>query len=113
MGKFYGKIGFAESEEASSGVWVDTITDRLYYGDILKNVSKVNEGENLNDNLTVENRLSILADPYAYKKFYTMRYVEWMGTKWKIISVDVKSPRLILKIGGVYNGDETTVADDT
>jgi hypothetical protein len=33
-----------------------------------------------------------------------MRYVEWMNARWKITSIDVKRPRVILTIGGVYNG---------
>jgi hypothetical protein len=103
MGKFYGEVGYAETVEVSPGVWQEEITERKYYGDVLRNVSKINEGEHLNDNLTIDNRLSILADPFAYKNFHTMRYVNWMGALWKIISVEVESPRLILKIGGVYN----------
>lgn len=107
MAKFYGEIGYAETEETTPGVWQETITERQYFGDVLKNVIKNQSGENLNDDLNVENRLSIVADPYAYDHFYTMRYVKWMGALWKITSVDVQRPRLILTIGGVYN-EQTT-----
>lgn len=108
MGRFYGEIGYADTIETSPGVWVEEITIRHYYGDIVKNTSKIREGENLNDNLVLENRLSIVADPFAYEKFHAMRYVKWMGAKWKITSVDVQRPRLILTIGGIYNEQETT-----
>jgi hypothetical protein len=104
MGKFYSEIGYAEQVETSPGVWQDVITERNYMGDEIKTVSKMQPGENLNDDLTVDNRLSIVADPFAYEKFHTMRYVKWMGILWKITSVEIQRPRLILTIGGVYNG---------
>ena len=103
MGKFCGVIGFAETIEKVPGVWREKITTRKYSGDVIRNVSKVREGEGLNDNLTLDNKISIVADPFAYKNFSTMRYIQWMGALWKITSVEVQRPRLILTIGGVYN----------
>lgn len=105
MAKFYGPIGYAESIEKSPGVFKDEITVRNYSGDLLSNTSRwSNSSESTNDDLNINNRISILADPYAYKNFHSMKYVEFMGTKWKINSVEVQYPRLILSIGGVYNG---------
>jgi hypothetical protein len=103
MGKFYGKIGYAETIETTPGVWQESITERSYFGDVLRDTSKMREGKNLNDDLTIDNRLSVVADPYAYQKFHSMRYVEWMGALWKITNIEVQRPRLILTIGGVYN----------
>jgi len=104
MAKFYGPIGYAKMTEASKGVWVDVMTEYNYYGDVIKNMSRTKEGESLNDNLTIDNRLSIIADPFAYSNFQSMRYIKWMGAFWKITSVDVQRPRLLLTIGGIYNG---------
>lgn len=105
MAKFYGPIGYAESIEKSPGVFKDEITVRNYSGDLLSNTSRrSNSSESTNDDLNINNRISILADPYAYQNFHSMKYVEFMGTKWKINSVEVQYPRLILTIGGVYNG---------
>lgn len=105
MAKFYGPIGYAESIEKSPGVYMDEITERNYSGDLLSNNSRwSNSSESTNDDLNINNRISILADPYAYQNFHSMKYVEFMGTKWKINSVEVQYPRLILSIGGVYNG---------
>lgn len=106
MAKFYGVIGYAETKETSPGVWVEDITERKYYGDITKNSRRLNGGENLNDNLTVTNIISIMADAYAYENFFAIRYVEWMGARWKVSTVEVQRPRLILNLGGVYNGPE-------
>ena len=104
MAKFYGAIGYGETTETSPGVYVDVVTERQYFGDVVKNTRGLESGENLNDNITVNNQLSIIADPFAYNHFHTMRYVKWMGALWKITKVDVQRPRLILTIGGVYNG---------
>lgn len=104
MGRFYGVVGYAETVETSPGIWGEVITERNYSGDILKNSKRSQAGENLNDDLVISNEFSIVADPYAQQNFHAMRYVVWMGAKWKITRVDVQRPRLILSVGGVYNG---------
>lgn len=104
MAKFYGLIGYAETSETSPGVWTEVITERSYYGDVIKNSRRWQAGENLNDDLTINNQISIVADPFAYQNFHAIKYIKWMGASWKITNIDVQSPRLILTIGGVYNG---------
>ncbi|MBF1041158.1 MAG: hypothetical protein HXK92_05865 [Lachnospiraceae bacterium] len=105
MAKFYGKIGYAENVETRPGVWRPTITEREYFGDLVRNTRRLESASQINDNINISNEISIVADPYAYQNFHSMRYVEFMGTKWKISSVEVQYPRLILSIGGVYNGE--------
>ena len=107
MGKFYGAIGYAVQTETAPGVWTDGVTERNYSGDVTRLSRRYQPGENLNDDLTVNNEISIVADPFAYQNFHTMKYIKWMGASWKITKVDVLSPRLILTIGGVYNGETT------
>lgn len=104
MAKFYGEVGYAETQEISPGVWDDVITERNYYGDVIRNTVSSKDGELVNNDLTISNSFSILADAYAYEHFFAMRYIKWMGAHWSISEVEVKSPRLILRIGGVYNG---------
>lgn len=113
MAKFYGVIGYAETSETAPGVWKEVITERNYYGDVLKISRSWQAGENLNDDLTVNNQISIVADPFAYQNFFAMRYIKWMGAAWKVSKVDVQRPRLLLTIGGVYNGDQSTTASTT
>lgn len=105
MAKFYGKIGYAETTETAPGVWTEVITERNYSGEVLKNTRRWRTGENLNDDLTIDNVISIVADPFAYQNFHAMRYIIWMGASWKITNIEVQRPRLILSIGGVYNGE--------
>lgn len=104
MAKFYGTIGFVETKETSPGVFTEEKTEKKYKGEITKNIRKWETGEQLNDNLQINNQISIVADAYASLNFFAMRYCEWMGTLWKITNVEVQRPRLILTLGGVYNG---------
>lgn len=105
MAKWYGVIGYAETVETTPGVHQDKITTRNYVGDVIKNTNRwSSSSDSTNDDLNINNQLSILADPFAYQNFHAMKYVEFMGTKWKVLSVEVRYPRLILTIGGVYNG---------
>lgn len=104
MAKFCGVVGYVTSSETRPGVWADTVTTRTYYGDIVRNVRKLQNSGQVNDNVDIANEISIVADPFAVQNFHAMRYVEFMGAKWKITSVEVQYPRLILNVGGVYNG---------
>lgn len=103
MSKFYGAIGFAETVETEPGIWEEQIVERSYYGDVVRNIRKLQTSSSVNDNIVISNEISIVADPYAELNMFAMRYVVWMGTKWKIESVDVNYPRLSLTIGGLYN----------
>lgn len=104
MAKFCGAIGFAESYINDSGVYVENIVERTYYGDVLKNSRQLQSADQLNDNIKVANRISVVADPYAENHFHSVRYVVFCGAKWKVTDVTVERPRLILTVGGVYNG---------
>lgn len=104
MAKFYGAIGFAETKETSPGVYNEEIVEHFYYGDLIRNNRRLQTGDKVNDDINVSNEISIVADPYANEHFYAMRFVSFMGAKWKISNVDVQYPRLILTLGGVYNG---------
>ena len=104
MAKFYGAIGYAEMIESSPGVFKEQIIERKYYGDIIRNARRLQSADKLNDDINVTNEISIVADPYATENFYSMRYVEFMGAKWKINNVEVQYPRLVLTLGGLYNG---------
>ena len=107
MAKFYGVIGYAESVETCPDVWEEKIIERTYCGDLIRNTRRLDGTAQVNDNITIGNEISIVSDPYANENFHAMRYVSFMGAKWKITSVEVKYPRLILSTGGVWNGPTT------
>lgn len=104
MAKFYGIIGFVDTVETEPGVWEEQSVERNYAGDLIRNTSRVQNSSSVNDSIVISNNISIIADPYAEKNFHTIRYAEFMGTKWKIENVEVQYPRLILTMGGKYNG---------
>jgi hypothetical protein len=106
MARFFGKVGYAEYVETVPGVHEEQITERSYYGDVNRNTRRLESSGNLNDNVNVANEISIVADAYAELNFHAMRYVEFMGARWKITNVEVQRPRLILMLGGVYSGEQ-------
>lgn len=103
VAKFYGVIGYVETVETSPGIFEEQPTEHNYFGDLIRNTRMLQNSGNVNDNINIGNQISIIADPFAYQNFHSMRYVEFMGAKWKITNVEVQYPRLILTIGGVYN----------
>lgn len=105
MAKFYGAVGYIEETVTTIDVVVENPVERMYKGDLVRNSRKLENGIGLNDNVTISNQISIVADPYAYDHIHAMRYVKWRGTAWKVVNVDVEPPRLILTLGGVYNGE--------
>lgn len=104
MSRYYGAVGYAETVETAPSVYVEQITERFYYGDVTRNSRRLDSSSQLNDNIDISNSFSIIADPYAYQNFHKIRYIEWMGTKWKVTSVDASTqPRLSLEVSGIYN----------
>lgn len=109
MAKFCGKIGFGDFIESSPGIWTETIVEKTYYGDTLRISKKNQQGSGLNDNININNEISIIADPFANNNLQNIRYVNWMGANWEVTNVTVQYPRLTLSIGGVYNGKPATI----
>ena len=106
MERYYGPIGFELTKETVPGVWKPDIVERNYYGNVLRNSRRLSSTDKVIDDVTISNEISILADAFAYQNFHLIRYAEYMGTKWKISNIEVQRPRLILTLGGVYNGEE-------
>lgn len=108
MAKYFGNVGYRETVETDPGIWEEVITPHPYYGDVIKNYVRYTFGEHTTTIKTPEcsDSISIVADPYAFEHFHNMVYATYMGTKWTITNVDVQYPRLILNLGGVYNGED-------
>jgi hypothetical protein len=104
MAKYHGKVGFGISTETSPGVWSDVMTEYSYFGDVVQNRRNLQQGENLNKNLTVGNSISIVGDAYAREHYFAIKYAEWAGRRWAVTDISVERPRLILQLGEVYNG---------
>lgn len=106
MARFHGMVGYATPMETppGSGIWKDNIVELPYFGDVVRNIRRTEESEGVNDDIAINNAISIVADEYANQHFFKIKYVRWAGVYWKISSVEVRHPRLILNMGGVYNG---------
>lgn len=111
MAKFYGKVGYEELvDQYNTGVYMPVITERFYYGDINKINRRLQDRSEVNSDIVLNNVFSIVADAYAYEHFFAIRYIEWMGSLWKVSNVEVERPRLILTVGGVYNRNEAATS---
>lgn len=104
MAKYYGKIGYEVTKETTTGIYEEVIIEYEYVGDVIRNTRRLSNVAKVNDDVTISNQISIIADPFATNNFHTMRYVTYLGTKWKVVEVEVQYPRLVLTLGGVYNG---------
>ena len=104
MAKFYGEVGYAISTETAPGVWVDEIVERNYRGDVLLDQRRWEPADQVNENISIDNKVSIMADPYMYENLDTIRYVSLYGTKWKVKTITILRPRIDIYLGGVYNG---------
>jgi hypothetical protein len=102
--RFSGNVGYGINTEIRPGVWQDVITEKSYFGDVVRNSRHLQTGEAVNDDLTVSNSVSIVADAFGLDHIFAIRYVVWQGSRWKVSDVEVARPRLILRLGGVYNG---------
>ena len=109
MAKFYGIIGYEETAETEPGVWEPIITERTYYGDLVRSFGKHESSGGINDGINIANEVSVVADPYATEHFFAIRYVKFLmpnlGGVWKVSNAEVAYPRIKLTIGGVWNGN--------
>lgn len=105
MDKFYGPVGYVKTFENEDGIWDESQTEKEYYGDILKHSRRLESTANRTDNINISNQISIIADPYMLENYCHIKYVVWNGIPWKALDVQVQYPRLILTLGGVYNGE--------
>jgi hypothetical protein len=108
MAKFRAAVGYVhESVEVRPGIWKEVVVEHIYRGNLLRNARQLLEGEKVNDDISLSNSISIVADAYAREHFHDIRYVKWAGAVWTVSEVSVGHPRLLLRLGGVYNGNST------
>ena len=113
MAKYCGNIIFSTSVETKPGVWTKQITKKKYIGELTRASRNVNGSDKLNDDISISNQISIIADPYINENLFAIKAVEFMGTAWKVNNIDVQYPRLILSIGGVWNGSKSSSISST
>ena len=106
--KFFGKIGFAITENDGHGIWTEKITEKEYSGDVVQFNKRRESGEHINDGLQINAQISVLCqDPWFLDHLSQIRYVWFTGAKWIVDAIDpTKYPSVLLTLGGLYHGDE-------
>lgn len=104
MPKCSGVIGYTLAVETQPGVWTEDVTEKKYYGDIVRDNRKIVDQGVINNGITISNNISIVSNKFMLENMAFMTYITFMGSKWRISSVDIKPPRIIITIGGLYNG---------
>jgi hypothetical protein len=114
MARFSGLVGFAHTVRSAPGVSREQITERgPYYGDVKRASLTMQQGNTVNTELRTTNTIEIMADDgYLSENIFAIRYVVWAGVCWSVTDVTDQRPRLLLRLGGVYNGarPETSTA---
>ena len=108
MARYCGNIGFRTTVETEPGIWSEEIVPRgPYYGDVQKNYTRSVFSEYTTTIKTpiCNNCITIVADAYANENFQNIVYAEYKGGKWLVSNIEDQRPRLILTLGGVYNGE--------
>ena len=108
MTRFSGVIGYGDSVETSPGVWKNVITEKTYRGDVIREARSLEQGEQVNDEINISNSISVVADDFITEHFHKIKYVKWAGVYWTVPNAQYQHPRLILTLGGVYNGPMAT-----
>lgn len=110
--KYVGKIGFERQIETDPGIWVSRVEERTYFGDVIRNTRRYQDSDKMNDDLRISNQISVLADSFCLENAMCMKYITWMCQRFKIDSLDVNYPRIIITLGGVWNG-EPVIEEET
>lgn len=108
MARYYGIIGFATQVETEPGIWVDSIERRPYKGEVVRNGRRFDASDNINDDFAITNQFSIVSDAFLYSHIPALRYLEYLGTKFKITSVEIDRPRVNISVGGVYVSEDSS-----
>lgn len=112
MARFHDKVGFLiPVDNQETGISEPQPVERRYYGKIIEHTRKWETADHLLDNLNVTNQISITANDYAFKHASAIAYVRYMNGWWKVVSIRVKAPEIILTLGGVWNGPTVSSAE--
>lgn len=104
MAKFAGLVGYVTQEETVPGVWSPVDNPRMMKGDVIRQVSNYQDDGKVNGNITLNHRVSLIGDAYAFGNYYNIKWIELDGYKWEISSVEISRPRIIVSLGGLWNG---------
>lgn len=105
MAKFAGLVTYVTQVESRPGIWTDESISRLMRGDMLRKGSVGQNDDKVNSDISLNHRVSLVGDEYALNNYYDIKHIQLNGREWEVTSVEVQHPRLILTIGGLWNGE--------
>jgi hypothetical protein len=112
MTRFRDKVGYVSQGSLVDGVQEVIVTERVYKGEVLEATSSLQDGEKVNDDIRLQDRISVLADAYGLENFSRIKFVVRMGIPWIAQTVRVERPRIIISLGGVYHGPRATAPEE-
>ena len=107
MARFYGKIGFEiEQQETEPGIYEPaSMIEKPYFGTYVRNTRRwESSSEGINNDLKLNTQISILCDVYMTEHWPAIKYAQINGVNWKVDSIEIKRPRVLLMLGGEWNG---------
>lgn len=114
MARYHGTIGFlVTADNQETGIAEEQAVEKPFFGTVIEHTRKWSENDHLNDDLTLSNQISITATDYAFKNASSIAYATFMGQRWKVTSMRVKYPNIILTLGGIWNGQTPRAAVQT
>jgi hypothetical protein len=105
MAKFTGKVGFIEFVESEPGLFRPVVIEKSFSGDLLLDRRGWKASEHTSGDVFVSNRISLLANADLVNNLANIKYVIFMGVKWKVATFEILLPRVILTLGEVYNAE--------
>lgn len=104
MAKFSGLVGYITQSEISPGVWSSVENSIMMKGDVIRQSSNTQNDDKVNSDITLSHRVSLIGDAYSFGNYYNIKWVDIRGAKWEVESVEIQRPRLIVTLGGIWNG---------
>lgn len=104
MTKYAGLVGYVVQEQTAPSVWTPVETPKRMKGDIIRQSASTQNDDKVNSDITLNHRVSLIGDAYAFSSYFNIRWIEIDGHKWEVTNVEVQRPRIIVSLGGPWNG---------
>jgi hypothetical protein len=104
MPKVVAYIGLVSASETAPGVYTNVASEIEIRGDFIQSRQRWNEPTEINQDVKLEHRISFVASQSVTQQIQNIRYVKIADVKWSVTTITTQPPRLVLALGGVYNG---------
>lgn len=105
MSRYAGLVTYVTQAETRPGVWTEVVEQHFMKGDMLRKGSSFQNGDKVHSDVSLNHRVSLVADDYALGNYYDIKRLEVDGKQWVVESIEIQRPRIIVTLGGLYNGE--------